>query len=300
MKRDSSKITKQENQSRYWAFTIFSQELKTLEDVKRETSCFSRLKEYLICGLEVCPETERTHIQGFVVTQKRVRMTQLKKCHATAHFEQKYKHATLMDNKQYCSKGGIWYEEGNLPEEPGEMEKNRWKQARLAAETSRFDDIDDQIFIQHLGNLVKIASMKMKKPANLDGVCGLWFWGPSGTGKTTYVNNLYPDAYEKSHDKWWDGYQGQETVIIDDLGPDQDISTFLKLWGDFKPFRAEVKGGYQYIRPKRIIVTSNYAPDKIVRRVEDLEAVKRRYKVTIMTQRWEEPRAPFKEIKPSE
>ena len=43
-------------------------------------------------------------------------------------------------------------------------------------------------------------------------------WGPSGTGKSRFVAARWPDAFWKAPEsKWWDGYSGQETVVLDDF-----------------------------------------------------------------------------------
>lgn len=108
-----------------------------------------------------------------------------------------------------------------------------------------------------------------------------WWWGPAGTGKSMKAFTEYPDAYIKSLNKWWDGYHDQEVVIIDDWGPNQSVLVdHLKHWADRYPFPAEVKGSSMRIRPKKIIVTSNYAISDCFERIEDQEAIRRRFKVT--------------------
>ena len=43
-------------------------------------------------------------------------------------------------------------------------------------------------------------------------------WGPSGTGKSRFVAARWPDAFWKAPEsKWWDGYSGHETVVLDDF-----------------------------------------------------------------------------------
>ena len=90
-----------------------------------------------------------------------------------------------------------------------------------------------------------------------------------------------PGAYIKRKNKWWDGYEGEDVVIIEEWSPDDKLSLQnLKEWADKWPFGAERKGGYMIIRPKKIIVTSNYHPNDCCERAEDSMALARRFKVT--------------------
>jgi hypothetical protein len=62
----------------------------------------------------------------------------------------------------------------------------------------------------------------MKKDIqSTDTLQGEWHYGKTGTGKSKHVRNKYPDAFIKSNDVWWDGYAGEETVIIEEMGPKQ-------------------------------------------------------------------------------
>ena len=41
--------------------------------------------------------------------------------------------------------------------------------------------------------------------------------GPTGTGKSKYCKDTYPDAYWKQRSNWWDGYSDHKTVSCFDL-----------------------------------------------------------------------------------
>lgn len=70
-----------------------------------------------------------------------------------------------------------------------------------------------------------------------------WHWGPTGTGKSRHVRTTYPEAFIKTNDVWWDGYQGEEVVIIEEMGPDMIAPHHFLLWADRYPFKVNVKGG---------------------------------------------------------
>ena len=71
--------------------------------------------------------------------------------------------------------------------------------------------------------------------------------------------------------------------MLDDLGKDRLVlSTHLKNWADRYPFTAETKGGGKTIRPRRVVVTSNYHPSSLFEDQETIAAIERRFKIEFM------------------
>lgn len=85
--------------------------------------------------------------------------------------------------------------------------------------------------------------------------------GPTGTGKSKYCNDNYPNAYWKGRDQWWCGYNGQETTIIDEYYGWLPYDFILRLC-DRYPIDVEVKGGKITFTSKNIIFTTNKLPEK--------------------------------------
>lgn len=109
-----------------------------------------------------------------------------------------------------------------------------------------------------------------------------WHYGPTGTGKSKTVREKFGHSmFNKAINRWFEGYAGQETVLLDDFGKEHHVlGHYLKQWADHYTFQAETKGGTIKIRPQRIVVTSNYHPEEIWGgKPEELYPILRRFKL---------------------
>lgn len=105
----------------------------------------------------------------------------------------------------------------------------------------------------------------MPRPESIPELKNEWIWGVTGVGKSRWAHETYPNAYPKPRNKWWDGYKGEEVVILEEVSPDDApwIGPMLKVWADHYPFIAEKKGTSEMIRPRVVIVTSNYSMEEV-------------------------------------
>lgn len=250
--------------------------------------------QYIIWGYEV-GESNTPHLQGFVYFKNVVKFPFVKKCLVgNPHIEVA---KTLGEAIDYCKKDGNFVEFGVKPltkAEQGQLEIAAYDDARAAAVSGNFDIIRSDIFIRHYSSLKRIYADQVKRPAQLEKLDNWWIYGPSGIGKSRYVRHHWPDLYDKLLNKWWEGYAGEETILLDDVGPwsaqNGGLSDMLKRWADRYPFRAENKGSAIFVRPSRIVVTSQYRIQDLWTDPETVAALSRRFQVLHLSLSWCPPR----------
>jgi len=112
-------------------------------------------------------------------------------------------------------------------------------------------------------------------------------YGEPRTGKSSMAREIAPGAYylgsSNSDTVWWDGYEDQETVVIDDFYSWIRYDTLLRLT-DRYPMQVDVKGGKRNFLAKTIIITSNQDPKDWYQGVRE----KNKYGTTTLMERIDE------------
>jgi len=251
--------------------------------------------QYIVAGREKCPTSGNWHWQGFLILHRRARDTELRKMyHQTIHWAAQSPKATNQQSADYCKKinqgDGVIpnetvFEQGELPDDNGKREAKRWKITREAAINGNLEEIPDDIFVCHYGNVRSIYKDFCKPPEDLESPTGTWIVGRSGFGKSHLARDSFPNAYKKNANKWWDGYQQQENVIIDDFDISHGVlAHHLKIWADKYGFAGESKGSAVPLRPKNLVVTSQYSIEEIWQDDATREALLRRFEVWTMNE----------------
>lgn len=241
--------------SRNWCFTINNY---TSADISLLTEADCR---YLVYGKET-GDNGTPHLQCYVMYSSLKSLKQMKEWHATAHFEKAM--GDSLQNYNYCTKDGVFHEIHERPltqKEQGKAEKERWATARRLAVEGNMDGIDDDIYIRYYRTLKAIAFDHVKPKDDLDGCCGVWIWGPPGSGKSRKAREDYPGIFDKPCNKWFDSYR-DGPILLDDLDS-KCLGHHLKRWADRYSFTAEIKGGSISARPQKVVVTSNYSIEEI-------------------------------------
>lgn len=244
---------------------------------------------YLVAAEEIAPETGTPHLQGYVYWANAKTAAAVRGLLPGCHVERA--RGTPKQADDYCRKtrdedaepNAVVYARGERPlspQEKGELEVARYETAWEHAKAGEIELIDADIRLRLYSSIRRIETDYMQPAARLGGPCGIWIHGLAGCGKTRTVLDTYPEAYPKPRSKWWDGYQEEEVVYVDDVGMDhQFLGGFLKLWADAYPFIGEKKGGSKKIRPKKLIVTSQYPISSIWTDPETQAALMRRFVV---------------------
>lgn len=263
------------SRSRSWCVTLNNYTEEEYKDL-----CTLECR-YLVVGKEVGDEGT-PHLQAYIVFPNGKSLKSVKKLIPRAHLEPAK--GDSRHNRDYCTKDGNFEEFGErplAPSEKGEANKRRWEDAFKAATEGRFDDIPYDIRMKYYSTVKRIYKDSQNHLDSLDGVCGVWLYGPPGTGKSHTARVEFPNAYIKSQNKWFDGYDPSyhDTVLLDDLDSFH-LGHLLKIWADKYPFNAETKGGVLFIRPKKIVVTSNYSIADLFRNDSVLAAaIERRFEI---------------------
>lgn len=176
-----------------------------------------------------------------------------------AHIE--YAHGTDLDNQKYCSKEGHFYEFG-LPD-----------QNKLDPYKQILNDLENGASILDIaktypGHFIRYSRgiKELQKLVQTNRVKRNWktevyiYWGEPGTGKSRTAleeaKQYGGEIYYKQRGKWWDNYNQQENIIIDDFYGWIPYDELLRLL-DRYPMQVEVKGGYEEMLARRIWITSN-------------------------------------------
>lgn len=290
-----------------WVLTLNNH---TQDDIKNiiETCKSDRYKtKYLLLAEDCAPTTGTKHIHGVLCFEKRHTLSSLKRKMDKCHFEQM--RGTIQQAIDYTTKyikdhqDAFCYNMGTPPKDTKfttESNNEKWELMFNAAKKGKFEQIPPKEYIRYHKAFreIYIENQKAKDmPANLDmKEHFLWLWGSTGNGKSyaarheikDRIQQLYSepiDIYLKTLNKWWDHYQGEKIVLIEEANPDacEHLANFFKTWLDEYAFVAEAKGAIApKIRPEFIIITSNYTIDECFPKSQDSAPLKRRLREICM------------------
>lgn len=225
---------------------------------------------YLVYQQEVCPDTKRTHIQGFLQLKTKKRLATMKSLISKAtHWEKR--RGCANDAAAYCKKIESRMENG-IHDELGQISRQGERTdcetiVDMVKKRKRDDEIIDMC--PQAARMEK--AIKFVRKSYLKRDFGYKFRemyveviiGKAGVGKTrgVYEKHGYENVYRleppnvKQGAVWFEEYEGQDVLLIDEMGSWIRYS-FLKELLDGHPFRCPFKGGFMPACFTKIYITT--------------------------------------------
>ena len=238
----------------------------TNQEIQHLDSLFPNQVKYLIYQIERgLNNTE--HVQGYAQLTKKSRLARCKEILGNrSHIE--ISRGTPQENTTYCSKpdgrisGPFIYGEPTVQGQRTDIEEFVAASKRMR-ETELVEQFPHQ-YVKYYKCASRIKQLFIQKCDWVKEVTV--FYGKSGTGKTrTARDQAGADVFflskgDSNQSVWWDGYEGQECVIIDDFYGWLPWSMMLRLL-DRYPFQVQGKGTMLEFVSRRIFITSNVHPN---------------------------------------
>lgn len=253
-------------------FTIYPKDEsdydRTIEKLEAWTADATRLQ----VSAEVCPETNRDHLQCKITWKIGKRWSAMKKLLGDAHFE-----PSVSTCFAYCAK----IDDDNKllishdARAPGARNDLMEMKAMIDEGCTK-----EELWQEHFGSMTRYSNAmekymllksKHKPRVQLEVE---WIIGSSGVGKSTKAEAENPHAYWLTQDStdniWWDGYDGEETIIIDDFRPSMfRYEQLLKLLNSRGKYRLCHKGGSSWLNAKKFVITSVLHPSEMYRMYDE-------------------------------
>lgn len=228
---------------------------------------------YIVYQVEVSPTTGKYHCQGTVCFKDSRSMHYVKTLIGNEPHCENCK--DVRASIEYCKKAetrfmGPW-EHGEAPKAFGAKKTN----------ADLLEDVKTgkrylQILEEDPNTAGRDKAMKFMRfcvteklsDRQKSGIKVLVFYGGTDLGKTYTAVNVYGgeddyyilDPPANGQPIWFDGYEGQKTLIIDDFSSKVCNLEQLKRLLDVYKCKLPVKGGYCWASWSKVVITSNYPP----------------------------------------
>lgn len=255
---EEGKKTDPEARGRGFILTINQPDEEDEEKLKKDKY------QYLVYQYEMGDKTQKLHIQAFIYYHNALKWKTVKKRYQNAHIENS-KHIRKCVN--YCKKektrveGRGPYEFGTMPEAGRRTDlETVAEEIKDGKKMSEIAEDNPEVFVRHFKGLKELKETFIKDRDKKPEV--MWAFGVAGVGKTRWPYQTYPgkSIYIKDGTLWWNGYEQQDIILIDDFDGGWPYRDFLRLL-DRYPYQGQFKGGYTKVNSPIIVITCEFPPE---------------------------------------
>lgn len=249
-------------QSRNWCFTDF--ELLDLAPIYKE---YSDIIRYVCYGEEKCPKTGKKHHQGWIQFINKKRLGGVKKIFGSKKIHVESCIASPACNDKYCKKDGKFISFGDFVCQGQRSDLEAiYKQIVTGAKAKDIIDNDFSTYCRYRNGIKDAIEVYTKENTRkFRALSVTYIHGETGTGKTRMAVAECANDYfkiEGSSLNWFDGYNGEKNLIIDEYANDIKVTKLLGLLDGYQ-LRLPVKGGFTYANWTTVYVTSNLSPEEL-------------------------------------
>lgn len=275
---------------RLWCFTQFDMDF----DFKKLFEEKITQIRFLAWGRETCPETGREHFQGFVYFHNvQGNVGKLNKWFGSAHLSAAK--GTLAENEAYCSKEENYVTLGDKPPGRGARTDIEAEVERVLTGNVTCDQLvlENPAFMHQYGRTMdRVEDIALRKRCRETMTVGTWYTGPTGAGKShACFDDFNPETHyvKPLKDQWWDGYKGQEIVILNEFRGEIPYGELMALVDEWPHYvRRRGREPVPFLA-KQVKVSSIMSPkecySKYLEGSADMSEFDRRFQVTILPSR---------------
>lgn len=251
-------------QGRRWMLTI-NNPTKTDDEILEYVQGLEHFK-YAMFQRERGHETNTEHIQMFIIFSIGKRFSTVKSYFPTAHIEQS--RGTNVQCRDYCSKSDTRvsgpFELGQFAEERARTDVTSFMQlVDAGASDYELKRLYPTQFLKELNKLPKLRAVSKIDYSKQQRDVEVWYvWGDSGSGKSTYVEDLTisettfrVDTFDNSA---FTDYVGEKVLIIDEFKGQFTLQFMNRLLDSF-PVKLRGLNYLGFARFTKVYIISNFS-----------------------------------------
>lgn len=252
-------------QGKTWELTLNNYEEADIE-------CLDRWEVRRIIVSKEVEDEGTPHLQGKITFTRNYRLAALKKLHPRVHWEL----SRATDEWNYVMKSGseVVIDKNNR-KQGARSDLEAVHESIKKAKTMRQVANDHPVeFMKYPNGIAKLHAFneerRTKKPAVT------WLYGDTSTGKTSSVFKRHPDIEiwtAPSDFKFWNGYEQQEVILIDDFREERLAFDELLRVLDAYPMTVNVKNGHRELNSPFIYITSIVEPRHVYTKLKASEPI---------------------------